>query len=189
VLFQSVKTHQDSQTKCRNATHTHTHTNFIFRSQTLSFLSWNWRGVYQKPTGGIFRVVEGKFGEPYRKEGEWNVGTSCCSAPGGTYLHDTLPFRYLPPARTQQWKGVRVRAYIAHKWVHVTVHSAYWYMSWVSTTWQLRKHVIPTYRVFGRLWTTFKISQHLTKILIHVHKHKKLSRGTTHDQAGRPKLK
>jgi hypothetical protein len=53
----------------------------------------------------------------------------------------------------------------------------------------VKKHVLPTYRVVCRLWTTFKISQHLTKILIHVHKHKKLSRGTTHNQAGRPKLR
>lgn len=53
----------------------------------------------------------------------------------------------------------------------------------------VKKHVLPTYRVVCRLQTTFKISQHLTKILIHVHKHKKLSRGTTHDQAGRPKLR
>jgi len=51
----------------------------------------------------------------------------------------------------------------------------------------VKKHVIPTYRVVGRLWATFKISQHLTKIRIYVHKHTKLSRDTTHGQAGRPK--
>lgn len=38
----------------------------------------------------------------------------------------------------------------------------------------VKKHVIPTCRVVGRLWATFKISQHLTKIRIYVHKHKKL---------------
>jgi len=51
------------------------------------------------------------------------------------------------------------------------------------------KHVIPTCRVVGRLWATFKITQHLTKIRIYVHKHIKLSWDTTHGQAGRPKLR
>ena len=53
----------------------------------------------------------------------------------------------------------------------------------------VKKHVIPIYRVVGRLWATFKISQHLTKIRIYVHKHTKLSRDTTYGQAGRPKLR
>lgn len=43
----------------------------------------------------------------------------------------------------------------------------------------VKKHVIPTCRVVCRLWATFKISQHLTKIRIYVHKHIKLRRDTT----------
>jgi len=44
----------------------------------------------------------------------------------------------------------------------------------------VKKHVISTCRVVGRLWATLKISQHLIKIRIYVHKHIKLGRDTTH---------
>jgi hypothetical protein len=63
---------------------------------------------------------------------------------------------------------------------HVPVHNAHWCKVWVSIT-RVKKHA-------DRLWATFKISKYLTKIHIYIHKHIKLSRDTTHSQAGRPKL-